>query len=106
MAPNHTPKIRPTIRKTIRKWIRVSYNFDLMQSIAVVYLNRDYEPPPWGQAGKGFYGKMLRIRLKYASQINLFASPCRQRLDWAVLNALLLKDAVLLLDVLWGIQLC
>ncbi|GIY57875.1 hypothetical protein CEXT_302241 [Caerostris extrusa] len=44
------PKNKTHFRKAIRKWIRS--NFDLMQSIAVVYLNLDYEPPPWGLAGK------------------------------------------------------
>ncbi|GIX93444.1 hypothetical protein CDAR_476101 [Caerostris darwini] len=45
------PKNKTHFRKAIRKWIRS--NFDLVQSIAIVYLNRDYEPPPGGQARLG-----------------------------------------------------
>ncbi|GIY57873.1 hypothetical protein CEXT_302231 [Caerostris extrusa] len=49
------PKNKTHFRKAIRKWIRS--NFDLGQSIAVVYLNRDYEPPPLGTGeGKGVVG--------------------------------------------------
>ncbi|GIY29585.1 hypothetical protein CEXT_488931 [Caerostris extrusa] len=68
-----TPQNKTHFRKAIRKWI--PSNFDLVQSIAVVYLNRDYEPPPWGRARLG--GS----------------------------ESIVVKDAVLLLDVRWGIQL-
>ncbi|GIX93442.1 hypothetical protein CDAR_476081 [Caerostris darwini] len=52
------PKNKTHFRKAIGKWIRS--NFDLVQSIAIIYLNRDYEPPHWGlgggHAGKGVDG--------------------------------------------------
>ncbi|GIX93443.1 hypothetical protein CDAR_476091 [Caerostris darwini] len=87
------PKNKTHFRKAIRKWI--PSNFDFAQSIAVVYLNRDYQPPPWGHASKGVDGKCY---IKYASRlIFCFTLTTMFRSDGS--ECIVVKDAVLLLDV-------